>query len=124
MAVKKTILQNLIGEMKRGTLVLAVLLITRDPAYGYSLVGDLQAAGIDVEQNTLYPLLRRLESQGLMSSFWDTSESRPRKYYQVTQEGVETAELLTGEWETQHAVMDQLIIAANEKSEESKNEDN
>jgi PadR family transcriptional regulator PadR len=64
-----------------------VLLSTEKPEYGYSLVGLLQESGIDVEQNTLYPLLRRLEQQGLMESIWDTGESRPRKYYRVTDYG-------------------------------------
>jgi len=89
---------NLIQELKRGTITLSVLLMAEKPAYGYSLVTDMQAAGIEVEQNTLYPLLRRLESQGLLESTWDTGESRPRKYYSVTEEGRRTAHLLGREW--------------------------
>ena len=66
----EAILDNLIQELKRGTLVLTVLLCTAEPVYGYALVGRLQERGIDVDQNTLYPLLRRLEKQGLLASDW------------------------------------------------------
>ncbi len=100
---------NLIQELKRGTITLSVLLMSEKPAYGYSLVNDMQETGIDVEQNTLYPLLRRLESQGLLESSWDTGESRPRKYYSVTEEGRETAVLLGNEWQRINAVITGLI---------------
>ena len=99
---------NLIQELKRGTITLSVLLMSEKPAYGYSLVTEMQAAGIDVEQSTLYPLLRRLESQGLLESSWDTGESRPRKYYSVTEEGRRTAELLGAEWRRINEVISRL----------------
>ncbi len=100
---------NLIQELKRGTITLSVLLMSEKPAYGYSLVNEMQAAGIDVEQNTLYPLLRRLESQGLLRSSWDTGESRPRKYYSVTDEGRLTAERLGKEWRRINTAMSRLM---------------
>ena len=100
---------NLLQELKRGTLTLSVLLMSGKPAYGYSLVTELQDAGIDVEQNTLYPLLRRLESQGLLQSSWDTGESRPRKYYSVTDVGRKTAVLLGDEWRRINKVMTDLM---------------
>lgn len=103
------LLANLVQELKRGTLVLAVLVAAKEPSYGYSLVTELQEAGIDVEQNTLYPLLRRLESQGLMESTWDTEESRPRKYYRVTDAGRATARALTQEWTRLGEVMTGLL---------------
>lgn len=103
------LMQNLLQELKRGSLVLAVLMITRGEAYGYSLVQDLQRVGVDVEQNTLYPLLRRLETQGLMESVWNTADSRPRKYYRVTEMGRATAALLADEWRRQHDVMNHLM---------------
>ena len=95
----ESILENLVQELKRGTLVLGVLLSTREPVYGYTLVGELQARGMDIEQNTLYPLLRRLEKQGLLSSSWDTAESRPRKYYQLSPLGREVRKRLAQEWQ-------------------------
>lgn len=74
-------------ELRRGSAVLAALLVLRRPGYGYGLLDELSAAGIEVEANTLYPLLRRLESHGLLTSEWDTSESRPRKFYRTSPRG-------------------------------------
>ncbi len=86
-------------ELRRGTVVLACLLLLRRPGYGYQLLEDLDAAGIDVDGNTLYPLLRRLEKQGLLSSDWNTDEQRPRKYYATTAEGRLLAAQLVAEWQ-------------------------
>ena len=85
-------------ELRRGSVVLASLLACRTPRYGYGLLTTLAEAGITTEANTLYPLLRRLESQGLLTSSWHTDEPRPRKYYETTPLGVETAERLHSEW--------------------------
>ncbi|MEA4869119.1 MAG: PadR family transcriptional regulator [Christensenella sp.] len=93
-------MQNLISELRRGSLTLAVLGSLREPRYGYALLQILQEQKIDIEANTLYPLLRRLESQELLTSDWDTSESRPRKYYTVSKKGQEVFEQLLGEWES------------------------
>jgi DNA-binding PadR family transcriptional regulator len=112
----KELVQNLLQEIKRGSLTLAVLLVTREAAYGYSLVQQLQEEGLDVEQNTLYPLLRRMESQGLLTSTWDTTESRPRKYYSVTPEGEEMAQSLGEEWRNLNRIISGLI--ANKKNKE------
>lgn len=72
-----TLLNTLITELRRGTLTLAVLSQLRTPQYGYSLVQLLEESSIIIDQSTLYPLLRRLEKQELVTSSWDTSESRP-----------------------------------------------
>lgn len=85
-------------ELRRGTLTLAVLSQLRTPQYGYSLVQRLEEAGVTIEQSTLYPLLRRLEKQELVTSSWDTTESRPRKYYELSDYGSEVYEQLTEEW--------------------------
>jgi len=85
-------------ELRRGTVVLACLLVLRTPEYGYRLLEDLQAAGIDVDANTLYPLLRRLEKQGLLSSDWNTDEPRPRKYYTTSSVGHRVAKALSADW--------------------------
>ena len=111
----KKLLNNLLQELKRGTLTLSVLLMSGKPTYGYSLVTELQDAGIDVEQNTLYPLLRRLESQGLLQSSWDTGESRPRKYYSVTEDGRKTAGRLGVEWRRINRVMNRMMNEEEEK---------
>ncbi len=100
---------NILQELRRGTLVLSVLMTTGEPVYGYSLVSILQDKGVIIEHNTLYPLLRRLEKQGLLSSQWDTAESRPRKYYQITDEGKKTASMIVNEWKTLNNVITNLI---------------
>lgn len=84
-------------ELRRGTVVLASLLALREPGYGYALLEHLDAAGIEVEANTLYPLLRRLELQGLLTSEWNTDESRPRKFYRTSTDGEALAERLLAE---------------------------
>ena len=91
-------MQNLLTELRRGSLTLAVLGSLREPRYGYALLQTLQEQHIDIEANTLYPLLRRLESQELLTSDWDTSESRPRKYYTVSFKGKEVLRQLMVEW--------------------------
>lgn len=92
-------IQNMLTELRRGSLTLAVLGSLREPRYGYALLQTLTEQGVSIEANTLYPLLRRLEGQELLTSDWDTSESRPRKYYAVSQKGKEALEQLMREWE-------------------------
>jgi DNA-binding PadR family transcriptional regulator len=91
-------IQNFLTELRRGSLTLAVLGSLREPRYGYALLQTLQEQSIDIEANTLYPLLRRLESQELLTSDWDTSESRPRKYYTVSAKGKVVLSQLLIEW--------------------------
>ncbi|TQS42140.1 PadR family transcriptional regulator [Cryptosporangium phraense] len=85
-------------ELRRGTVVVASLVALRTPGYGYSLLETLSTAGFEVEANTLYPLLRRLEAQGLLTSSWNTDEARPRKFYRTTEQGEEIAAALRDEW--------------------------
>lgn len=85
-------------ELRRGTVVVAGLTVLRTPGYGYSLLETLSAAGFEVEANTLYPLLRRLESQGLLTSEWNTDEARPRKFYRTTEQGEAVVTALRDEW--------------------------
>ncbi len=92
------LLNSLMTELRRGTLTLAVLSQLRTPQYGYSLVQLLEGAGISIDQSTLYPLLRRLEKQELVTSSWDTTESRPRKYYVLSDYGMEIFLQLKKEW--------------------------
>ncbi|WP_082233153.1 PadR family transcriptional regulator [Halobacillus massiliensis] len=92
------LLQTLLTEQRRGNLTLAVLSQLRSPQYGYSLVRLLEKSGIFIEQSTLYPLLRRLEKQELVTSSWDTTETRPRKYYVLSDYGEEIFQQLKEEW--------------------------
>lgn len=85
-------------ELRRGSVLLACLLILREPGYGYGLLEKLEAAGVDVDANTLYPMLRRLDKQGLLTSEWDTDGARPRKYYATSEDGIELASQLMSSW--------------------------
>ena len=87
-----------IQELRRGTVVLACLNRLRTPDYGYALLESLNGLGILVDANTLYPLLRRLEKQGLLTSEWNTEEARPRKFYRTSPSGEQLAAALTADW--------------------------
>lgn len=97
-------------ELRRGVVVLAVLSQVGDPQYGYSLVQRLAEQGLDVEEGTLYPLLRRLEQQGLLESEWEVGETRPRKYYKLSKQGYEVLDALTTDWFEMVDVMRNLLI--------------
>ena len=103
------LLQGLIVDLRRGTLVLAVLSCLNKPKYGYSLLQDMESQNIRIEANTLYPLLRRLESQGLLESQWDTAESRPRKYYTLSARGTVLYIQLREEWRRMSREMENLL---------------
>ncbi|MEV4624396.1 PadR family transcriptional regulator [Asanoa sp. NPDC049573] len=81
------ILRIHLQELRRGTVVVASLVALRRPDYGYALLQHLTSNGFPVDANTLYPLLRRLEEQGLLTSEWNTEEKRPRKFYRTSDEG-------------------------------------
>ena len=96
-------------ELRRGTVVLACLSILKQPGYGYGLLEALEQAGFAVEANTLYPLLRRLEKQGLLTSSWDTEEARPRKFYTTSPSRAPScSDALLKDWEALHASIRQL----------------
>lgn len=87
-----------IQELRRGTIVLATLALLASPHYGYALLATMDDLGFAVDGNTLYPLLRRLEKQGLLTSEWNTDEARPRKFYVSTTLGAELLAQLRAEW--------------------------
>jgi PadR family transcriptional regulator PadR len=101
--------QNLINELRRGTLVLTVLSQLDEQQYGYSLKQRLAEQGLEIDQGTLYPLLRRLEKQGLLDSEWSLETSRPRRYYVLNVSGREALETLKGEWNALAAVLGRLL---------------
>ena len=86
------------AELRRGVLQLVALCLLESPRYGYDLVRLLSLAGFEVEEGTLYPILRRLEQQGTLSATWDTGGARPRKYYRLSPEGRLLRETLTQAW--------------------------
>ena len=89
---------NFVVELRRGVTNLVVLNQCQQPTYGYQLVKELSESGIPLEANTVYPLLRRLEDQGLLRSDWDTSTDKPRKYYQITEKGLQLLARITSYW--------------------------
>jgi DNA-binding PadR family transcriptional regulator len=95
-------------ELRRGTVVLACLLVLRTPGYGYALLKTLAAAGIPSDANTIYPLLRRLDEKGLLESEWNTQESRPRKFYRTSARGNDLARSLMAEMAQLSAALDTL----------------
>lgn len=96
-------------EMRRGALVLAVLSQLDEPQYGYSLKKRLIEQGLEIDEGTLYPLLRRLEEQGLLQSDWQIQESRPRRYYQINTAGMEIRSVLAADWAKLSAVIAGLM---------------
>lgn len=103
------VLLSIQQELKRGTLVLAVLTQMDQPQYGYSLIQALTDQGMEVEQNTLYPLLRRLEKQGLLESDWDVEGSRPRRYYKISNDGIKVRSLLLEDWKKLNEMMFKMM---------------
>jgi DNA-binding PadR family transcriptional regulator len=96
-------------ELRRGILVLATLSRLDKARYGYALIQDLAEHGLEIDQGTLYPLLRRLESQGLLLSEWDVEGPRPRRYYRLSPAGETILVTLTDEWFKLASVMDGLL---------------
>ncbi|WP_419817132.1 PadR family transcriptional regulator [Glaciibacter flavus] len=96
-------------ELRRGTVVLACLLQLRTPDYGYSLLTRLDALGFVTDANTLYPLLRRLETQGHLTSEWSTDEARPRKFYRTSRAGELLAADLVEDWKRLDASVTSLV---------------
>ena len=92
--------ENLRLELRRGCLVLAVLVALRTEQYGYTLRKTLSEHGLAIDESTLYPLLRRLEAQGLLSSQWREEDKRNKRFYVVTPEGSSVLEQLLAEWHT------------------------
>ncbi|RUR03482.1 PadR family transcriptional regulator [Labedella endophytica] len=95
-------------ELRRGTVVLACLVTLERADYGYALLESLATAGFSVDANTLYPLLRRLERQGLLMSEWNTEDARPRKFYRTSADGRELATLLRRDWDALHTAISDL----------------
>ncbi|NLB78730.1 MAG: PadR family transcriptional regulator [Clostridiaceae bacterium] len=112
------LISSLTVELKRGTLVLSVLSQLRTSEYGYSLVQKLEEKNVPIEAGTLYPLLRRLEKQELLVSEWDTSESRPRKFYILSAKGNLVYKQLKREWRKISEQIENLL------KEEEENESN
>jgi DNA-binding PadR family transcriptional regulator len=114
MDTKDALVQSQFQEIRRGSVVTAVLSLLRTPQYGYALLEQLNEAGIEVEANTLYPLLRRLEGQGLLRAEWTTDEARPRKYYRTSSAGESLVVLLGEEWSRLAGSLSALLEAGDQ----------
>jgi len=106
-------LEKLRQELRRGILVLAVLGSLRKSHYGYSLRKQLQDAGIDIDEGTLYPLVRRLADQGLLTSEWQQGEGRERRYYQLSEEGSLLLASLSSEWQQLNSHVSKILEVGN-----------
>ncbi|PKN91400.1 MAG: PadR family transcriptional regulator [Chloroflexi bacterium HGW-Chloroflexi-6] len=109
MTNNNTLLENTILELRRGVIVLAVLSQLSEEQYGYSLLKLLADQGLELDQGTLYPLLRRLESQGLLQSVWKLEEARPRRYYITSDAGKAILPQLKQEWSGIISMMNKML---------------
>lgn len=107
---------NLRLELRRGCVPLAVLAELGDERYGYTLRKSLVQKGMAVDEGTLYPLLRRLEAQGLLVSEWREEEKRPRRFYRLSAEGKRVLARLTVEWETLCSSLAGILKESNDGS--------
>ena len=97
------------AEMNRGFLQVLTLVALETPMYGYAMITSLKERGYDVEESTLYPLLRRLEKNGLIRGEWDVTGARPKKYYRITEKGRSVREELVLYWQRQDAILRSLL---------------
>lgn len=96
-------------ELRRGVVVLATLSQLRAPRYGYELRQALADKGMPIEEGTLYPLLRRLETQGLLKSEWKIEDGPPRRYYSLNADGRKLLKKLTESWQGMNGAIDRLL---------------
>ena len=101
--------ENLRLELRRGSLVLAVLVALRAEQYGYTLRKTLADHGLDVDENTLYPLLRRLETQGLLVSEWREENKRNKRFYRLSPDGKQILKQLLAEWTSLNQALNQIL---------------
>ena len=103
------IVEKLRLELRRGALPLAVLAQLREEHYGYSLRRELNEKGLEIDEGTLYPLVRRLEKQGLLTSEWRFDEKRKKRYYRISELGQEVLESLIVEWRELNDSIDAVL---------------
>ncbi|MDA1194496.1 MAG: PadR family transcriptional regulator [Planctomycetota bacterium] len=100
------------AELRRGVVQVVALLHLESPRYGYDLVRLLGEAGFAIEEGTLYPILRRFEKQGVLSSRWDTDGARPRKYYELSADGRELKDAMLKAWDAVREATEEAIRQA------------
>lgn len=103
------IFETLRQELRRGSLILAVLGQLRSEHYGYTLRRALADAGVEIDEGALYPMLRRLEAQGLLTSEWREEERRNKRFYRLSDEGRAVLVRLVEEWTALNASVDAIL---------------
>jgi PadR family transcriptional regulator PadR len=103
------VLENLRLELRRGCLILAVLAELRDERYGYTLRKALAGQGLEIDEGTLYPLLRRLESQGLLVSEWREEDKRNKRFYHLSTDGKVILKQLAAEWKSINTSLEGIL---------------
>jgi PadR family transcriptional regulator PadR len=111
-AVNPEVLENLRLELRRGCLILAVLATLRTEQYGYTLRKVLAEHGMAIDESTLYPLLRRLETQGLLKSQWREEDKRNKRFYRLSPEGKQILKQLLAEWQGIHSSLNEIFKEA------------
>src|SRR5579864_9339028 len=96
-------------ELRRGSLVLAVLAALKLERYGYTLRKELADAGLEIDEGALYPMLRRLESQGLLTSEWREEEKRNKRFYRLSPDGKQVLKQLLAEWQSIDASLREVL---------------
>ena len=96
-------------ELRRGCLVMAVLAQLRTEHYGYTLKKELDDRGMDIDEGTLYPLLRRLETQGLLVSEWREEDKRNKRFYRLSPDGKRVLKELLAEWQSINASVRRIV---------------
>jgi PadR family transcriptional regulator, regulatory protein PadR len=109
MTLDASIFDNLRSELRRGSLILAVLAQLRSEQYGYTLRKALADNGMEIEESTLYPLLRRLETQGLLRSEWREEDKRNKRFYLLSPDGKEVLEQLLAEWRSLDSSLSEIV---------------
>ena len=109
MKLADNLFENLRLELRRGCLTLAVLAQLRVEHYGYTLRKALAERGLAIDESTLYPLLRRLESQGLLTSEWREEEKRNKRFYRLSSDGEQMLGQLLEEWRGINASIDNIL---------------
>jgi PadR family transcriptional regulator PadR len=101
--------ENLRLELRRGSLILAVLAMLRKEQYGYTLRKSLADHGMPIDEGTLYPLLRRLETQGLLVSEWREEDKRNKRFYRLSPEGKAMLKPLLAEWQSINSSLNGIL---------------
>jgi PadR family transcriptional regulator PadR len=105
MTISENVFENLRLELRRGCLTLAVLAQLRQERYGYTLRKALAERGLEIDESTLYPLLRRLEAQGLLASEWREEDKRNKRFYRLNEDGERMLGQLLEEWQALNAAI-------------------